>query len=87
MPSDDPGHLHLRRIDPTRNMDRFYMLALQPTLFGGTSLMRNWGRAGTCGRMTVETFDDGPEGHAAFARLERRKRRRGYRDAQATARG
>ena len=27
--------LHLRRIDPSRNMRRFYRLDMQPDLFGG----------------------------------------------------
>jgi WGR domain-containing protein len=26
--------IHLRRVDPTRNMARFYAMAVQPTLFG-----------------------------------------------------
>jgi predicted DNA-binding WGR domain protein len=26
--------IHLTRIDPARNMARFYTMALQPTLFG-----------------------------------------------------
>ncbi|OYZ92578.1 MAG: molybdenum metabolism regulator, partial [Xanthobacter sp. 17-67-6] len=40
MESTAPGSLHLRRIDPARNMRRFYTLSLQPTLFGGTSVVR-----------------------------------------------
>ena len=35
--------IHLRRIDPTRNMARFYAMAVQPTLFGEWSLQREWG--------------------------------------------
>jgi predicted DNA-binding WGR domain protein len=36
--------LHLRRIDPTRNMCRFYRLDVQPDLFGGFLLLKQWGR-------------------------------------------
>jgi predicted DNA-binding WGR domain protein len=74
------GPLDLRRIDPARNMRRFYFLAIQPTLFGGVSLVRNWGRIGTKGRAKIETFDKSEDVETVFARLERAKRRRGYVD-------
>ncbi len=74
------GPVHLRRIDPSRNMRRFYTLAIQPTLFGGASIIRNWGRIGTNGRLMVETFDSDGEATSASIRVERAKRRKGYRD-------
>jgi hypothetical protein len=43
MPNFETGPPHLHRIDPARNMARFYVLSIQPTLFGGASLIRNWG--------------------------------------------
>jgi predicted DNA-binding WGR domain protein len=49
--------LHLCRIDPARNMRRFYRLDVQPDLFGRGLLVRQWGRIGTGGRMMVEFFD------------------------------
>ena len=73
---------HLRRIDPTQNMRRFYLLALQPTLFGGASVVRTWGRIGTSGQTMMETFDHPDAADANFDPLERRKRRRGYQDAE-----
>lgn len=75
--------LHLRRIDPSQNMRRFYCLSIQPTLFGGASLIRNWGRIGTHGQEMVETFDGCQEAEEAMTRLERTKRRRGYRGPEA----
>lgn len=78
MPKPETEPLHLRRIDPACNMARFYVLSNQPTLFGGASLVRNWGRIGTNGQMMVETFDESAASDEAFARLERRKRKRGY---------
>ena len=72
--------IHLRRIDPSQNMRRFYSLSIQPTLFGGASLVRDWGRIGTRGQSMIETFDTGFEADDAMMRLERTKRRRGYRD-------
>ena len=75
----EPGHL--RRIDPAQNMRRFYSLSVPPTLFGGASLIRDWGRIGTRGQTMMETFDTAHDADLAFDRLERSKRRRGYSDA------
>lgn len=83
MSNSDTDPVHLHRIDPMQNMRRFYMLAIQPTLFGGVSVVRNWGRIGTNGQSMMETFDEPEEAEGAFARLERAKRRRGYCNADA----
>jgi predicted DNA-binding WGR domain protein len=80
MENEEAAPIHLRRIDPSQNMRRFYTLAIQPTLFGGASVVRNWGRIGTNGQSMVETFDSNEEAVSASKRLERMKRRRGYRD-------
>jgi predicted DNA-binding WGR domain protein len=80
MSSEETGPVHLRRIDPEQNMRRFYTLAIQPTLFGGASVIRNWGRIGTSGQSMMETFDSSEDAVSASTRLERSKRRRGYRD-------
>lgn len=77
---NDRRLVHLRRIDPSQNMRRFYSLSVQPTLFGGASLVRDWGRIGTRGQSMIETFDTPAEAGDAMLRLERRKRRRGYLD-------
>lgn len=82
MPVSEPTPLHLRRIDASRNMRRFYLLSIQPTLFGGASLIRNWGRIGTNGQTMMQTFDNGTDAGDLFGRLERTKRRRGYDDAE-----
>lgn len=78
--SSDGDPVHMRRVDPTQNMRRFYSLAIQPTLFGGASVIRNWGRIGTNGQSMMETFEDADEAVAVMARLERVKRGRGYTD-------
>ena len=36
----------LRRIEPEKNMARFYEISLQPTLFGDVAVVRHWGRIG-----------------------------------------
>ena len=81
MSSSLPDPVHLKRVDPEQNMRRFYCLTVQPTLFGGASLIREWGRIGTRGQTMMETFDEADDADKAFDRLERAKRRRGYRDA------
>ena len=75
-----PEPVHLRRIDLSQNMRRFYSLSVQPTLFGGASVVRDWGRIGTRGQSMIETFDTSDEADSAMLNLERTKRRRGYRD-------
>ncbi|AZO18883.1 WGR domain-containing protein [Mesorhizobium sp. M2A.F.Ca.ET.043.05.1.1] len=79
MENKEPGPVYLRRIDPSQNMRRFYALAIQPTLFGGASVIRNWGRIGSNGQSMVETFDSEDDAATASIKLERAKRRRGYR--------
>ena len=70
--------VHLRRIDPARNMHRFYRLDVQPDLFGGVLLVREWGRIGAHGRMVAEPYDSEALAAAALQRQAERKRRRGY---------
>jgi predicted DNA-binding WGR domain protein len=59
-------------------MARFYVLMMQPTLFGETALVRQWGRIGTRGREKIEYFRDDTEAISAAATLAVRKIRRGY---------
>ena len=78
MSSEIPPPLYLRRIDPARNMRRFYTLYLQKTLFGEMTLTRHWGRIGTRGQALTQTFQAPDDAFTAFARLCRQKRSRGY---------
>lgn len=75
----DPAQ-HLRHVDGQRNMARFYMLSIEPTLVGGAVLLRHWGRIGTRGRQKIEIFDTPDEAAAALVSLTLAKRRRGYVD-------
>jgi predicted DNA-binding WGR domain protein len=70
--------LHLRRINSARSMHRFYRLDIQPDLFGGVLLMKQWGRGGTQGRMVAEPYDTDALAAVALQRQAERKRRRGY---------
>ena len=80
MASDRSSIIHLRRVDASRGLWRFYSLTLQPTLLGGVDLIRRWGRIGTqgTGSTLIETYPDEASAQAALNRLATLKRRRGY---------
>jgi predicted DNA-binding WGR domain protein len=58
-------------------MHRFYRLDVQPDLFGGVLLMKEWGRIGAQGRMVAEPYDNEALATALHEHTER-KRWRGY---------
>ncbi|MBP2561532.1 putative DNA-binding WGR domain protein [Neorhizobium galegae] len=71
--------LLLTRRDPARNMARFYVLIVEPDLFDGAALTRNWGRIGTKGRFRIDLFGSRQEAEHRLVALVRSKVRRGYR--------
>lgn len=73
-----PYHVYVERIEPQKNMARFYALAVQPTLFGEVSLVRSWGRIGTHGQQKAHVFADEKRAIALFLEILREKRNRGY---------
>jgi predicted DNA-binding WGR domain protein len=73
---------HLHRNDLAANMARFYSIYLVPTLFGEVTVLRRWGRIGTCGRMQSETWSGAGEAEAAANRTLQQKSCRGYRPAE-----
>ena len=75
-----PHHLYIERRDAARNMARFYALSIEPTLFGDVCLIRRWGRIGTRGQMKAMSFSREDEALALFAKIQRQKARRGYRE-------
>ena len=74
-----PYHLYVERIEPEKNMARFCVLAVQPTLFGEVSLVRRWGRIGTHGQQKVHIFNEEKQAIGLFLELLRERRKRGYR--------
>lgn len=74
-----PVSINLYRIDPDQNMARFYALSIQPNLFGGSSLVRNWGRIGSSRQLKIDMYKDVVEASRAFDHLASIKKRRGYR--------
>jgi predicted DNA-binding WGR domain protein len=73
--ADIMSAVHLARLDPARNMRRFYRLDMQPDLF---AVVKEWGRIGARGRMVGEWHMTEAEALAALQRQATRKRRRGY---------
>lgn len=73
-----PEDIRIERVDPETNMFRFYRLRLLPDLFGGVSLLREWGRIGTQGRHRIELFSDAGQAADAMLAVYRLKQKRGY---------
>ena len=74
-----PG-LRLERIDPARNMARYYTLAVELTLFEDWSCTRSFGRIGSRGgRIMLGLFDSRAAAEDELRTLLRRKQARGYR--------
>ncbi|MDF0515758.1 WGR domain-containing protein [Bradyrhizobium yuanmingense] len=69
----------LKRVDQQRNMSRFYKLDVQPTLLGGWSLIRGWGRIGRVGTVRIEAHPTRGLADMALIAAWARKRGRGYR--------
>ena len=79
--SDAPTLLQvlvLDRVDRAKNMARFYVLSIEPTLFEDFALLRQWGRIGNAERKRIDLH---PSRRVAQIELKKwldRKRRRGY---------
>lgn len=73
-----PDTIRIERIDPDRNMRRFYRMRLQPDLFGGVHLLREWGRVGASGQVMCDHYQDAGKAVTALLTLYRAKLRRGY---------
>lgn len=68
------------KIEDATNCYRFYHLALWPDLFGGWSLVREWGRLGQEGTLRLRFFATEAEAEAAMREECQRRVRRGYRE-------
>lgn len=71
--------LVLERRDHARNMARFYVLAVEPTLFDEFALVREWGRWGNVGRRRLDLYGDLDQAAEALEDWLLRKTKRGYR--------
>lgn len=71
--------LVLKRVEPEANVHRYYVLTVEPTLFGEIGLRREWGRLGNRGGASrLELHPDADGAKEALGVWLRRKTRRGY---------
>lgn len=75
----------LERIDPAQNMARYYVLAIEPTLFGDAALIREWGRVGMSCQRRQQFFADHAAAAVVLETWLQRKCRRGYKIEQIAA--
>ena len=74
-----PAPVRLTRIDPARNMRRFYTVAIEVTLFDDVACTRTYGRiGGRGGRVMVGLYETRAEAVAALGRVVNAKIARGY---------
>src|ERR1700735_4880470 len=80
--------LVLERVDPARNIARYYVLSIEQTLFAEHTLIRRWGRIGCLGRERLQFFrnEDAPRAQVKLEKWLTRKRKRGYARRSAQAR-
>jgi len=69
---------YLTRTDLTRNINRFYVVQVMPSLFGDWTVMREWGRRGSPGTMRLKSYRRREEAHVDEQRTIKRRLQRGY---------
>jgi len=69
----------LTRIDPARNIDRFYPVDVMPTLFGEWTVLREWGRRGSPGTVRLRHYAHRDDAQSAKARTIKKRLAHGYR--------
>ena len=70
----------LTRTDLARNINRFYVVQVMPTLFGDWSVLREWSRRGSPGTVRLSSYALLNEAETAEQRTIKRRLQRGYRD-------
>jgi predicted DNA-binding WGR domain protein len=70
------------RIDPAKRISRFWLSLVTPTLLGGWSLVREWGRIGSPGTVQARTFDSEKEARRTEQHGIKKRQRHGYTETQ-----
>jgi predicted DNA-binding WGR domain protein len=68
----------LTRSDPARNLHRFYVVNLGPTLLGEWTLWREWGRIGSPGTVRTISFEREADAQKAAQQTIKLRLKRGY---------
>lgn len=71
--------LVLERVDAKQNTARYYVLSVEPTLFGDTALVREWGRIGASRRPWLDLYSGESDAREALGEWFARKLRREHR--------
>lgn len=71
--------INLVRIDPSRNMRRYYRCFYQQDLFGQWLLVRQWGRIGRSAQIKMTCVDGRDEAVRQGVMIALSKLRKGYR--------
>ena len=74
--------IHLQKHNLAQNMHRFYRLSIEPDLFGGVLLTRNWGRVGTSGQLKKCHFPTSAAARVMLQGLHTKKRAKGYKSCE-----
>ena len=69
--------LVLERREPDVNMASYYVLSIEPSLFGDPTLVREWGRIGHNGRRIIEIHGSDQDAAQSLDVWLERKLRRG----------
>jgi predicted DNA-binding WGR domain protein len=75
------NEIFLTHRDPACNIARFYVMRLEPDLFGSIVLVREWSRIGGASRALRRPFATAEAADTACAAVRRGKIRRGYQEA------
>lgn len=70
------------RIDPAKKISRFWLSMVTPTLLGGWSLVREWGRIGSPGTVQARTYQSEKEAVRAEQQGIKKRQRHGYTETQ-----
>ncbi len=70
--------VYLKKHNPEKNQHRFYVLSVEPSLFGTWLLIRTWGRIGENRRTRIELHDTLESAEAGLKRKEQEKLGRSY---------
>ena len=68
----------LTRTEPSRNIDRFYLVQVMPGLFGEWTVLREWGRRGSPGTVRLSSYARQDEAAIAERRTIKRRLQHGY---------
>lgn len=66
----------IEKLDPAKNIARYYRMSVLPNLFGEWTLRREWGRIGRGGQVRMDLFRSQVEAESALEALMDFKQKR-----------